>query len=161
MCLVLRQSFRSAVATFHLKKSMSSFTTRVTLFNEHVYPQGRAVVLRHLAGDAADFQSVTFATVPARGIQECPISSLGFNDHHLYGLVECAPLLSCYDFHSLAHMQVIHGYGNMVIHLYGLTHTCLPILTVRNVWRASVSGSVEPLGATTAAPNPITTQSIH
>jgi len=88
-----------------------------TCFDDIGCPQRRVVVLRHVAGDAADFQSVTFSAVPARGIKECIISSVEFNDSHLSGLVGCAPLLSCYDFHGLAHMQDIHGDGKVYIHL--------------------------------------------
>jgi len=87
------------------------------VFNETGCPQRRAVVRRHVAGDAADFQSVTVSTVPARGNQECLISSIEFNDSHVSGLVGCAPLLSCYDFHGLARMRVIHGDGNIYINL--------------------------------------------
>jgi len=105
---VLRQSFRSAVANGHAFKNLIfGVHNRIILFYECGCPQRRVVVLRHVAGDAADFQSVTFSSVPARGIQECSISSIDVNDSHLSGLVGYAPLLSCYDFHGLAHMQAI------------------------------------------------------
>jgi len=72
-----------------------------------VHPPERVVVLRNLAGDAADFQCVTFSALWARGIRGCIISSMDRNESDVSGLAECAPLLSCYDFHGLAHMQVI------------------------------------------------------
>jgi len=78
--------------------------------------------------------------------------SIDFDESHLSGLVGCAPLLSCYDFHGLAHMQVIHGDGNSYFNVWGLTRTCLPILSVRNAWRASALGSVEPLGGSHGLP---------
>jgi len=85
---VLRQSFRSAVANGHAFKNLIfGVHNRIILFYECGCPQRRVVVLRHVAGDAADFQSVTFSSVPARGIQECSISSIDVNDSHLLVLV--------------------------------------------------------------------------
>jgi len=98
-------------AEFHVTTNVSY------LFNESGCQQRRVVVLRNVAGEAADFQPVTFSTAPVRGLQECRISSNGFGDSHVCGLVGCAPLLSCYDFHGLAYMQVIHCDGKVYISL--------------------------------------------
>jgi len=67
---VLRASFRSAVAILHGFKHIFWFSQEAShLFNEIGCPQRHGVVLRHVAGNAADFQSVTFPAVPARGFQ--------------------------------------------------------------------------------------------
>jgi len=94
-----------------------SQTYHILFLNETGCPQRRVVVLRRAAGDVADFQSVTLSNVPARGIQECSGSSIDCNDSHVSGPVGCAPLLPCYDFTGLAHMQVIHGDGTLYINL--------------------------------------------
>jgi len=93
------------------------FTNVSHISNEQCCPQRRDVVLRHIAGGAADFQSVTRSTVPGRGVQECLMSQIDVSDSLLSGLVGCAPLLSRYDFHGLAHVQAIHRDGNLYIDL--------------------------------------------
>jgi len=47
--------------------------SHITMFNENVYPPERVVVLRHLAGDAADAKYVTCSNASARGIKECHV----------------------------------------------------------------------------------------
>jgi len=63
------------------------------VFNDTWHPPERVVVLRRLAGDAADFQYGTFSCVLARGLRECTMFSMDLVDSNLSDLFEWAPLL--------------------------------------------------------------------
>ena len=76
---------------------------------------------------------------------------------HVSGCVGCVsghvgllPLLKCYAFQGFARIRVFHVDGELCSNFHGLGPACLPNLSVRNVWRASALGFVEPLGGNTS-----------
>ena len=75
--------------------------------------------------DSADVESATISNVPARGIQECVVFSMEFNDSHVSGHVGFLPLLKCYDFHGFERIRDFHVDGKIYYDFHGLAPPCL------------------------------------
>ena len=75
---------------------------------------------------------------------------MDFDDSHMSDYVGFPPVLKCYDFQGFERIRVFGIDGRIYRNFHGLAPACLPNLSVRNVWRASVLGSGAPLGGNTS-----------